>query len=146
MEDVAPGIDHGNVSDDLPDEFQRQAVFYRSQLPVGTIVVETAERHLYLIESETRALRYGIGVGRDGASAAGLLRVSHKAAWPDWVAPAELIARLPYLPRFVAGGPGNAQEGVACDRFRGEPGVFRIALGFEQHFERERGAARQPMP
>jgi len=107
MQDVAPGVDHGNVSDDLPEQFQRQAVFYRSQLPVGTIVVDTGERHLYLIESETRALRYGIGVGRDGANAAGLLRVSRKAEWPDWTAPADLIARLPYLPRFVAGGPGN---------------------------------------
>jgi lipoprotein-anchoring transpeptidase ErfK/SrfK len=107
MQDVPPGVDHGNVSDDLPEEFQRQAVFYRSQLPVGTVIVETAERHLYLIESETRALRYGIGVGRDAAKAAGLMRVSRKAEWPDWTAPADLVARLPYVPRFVAGGPGN---------------------------------------
>jgi lipoprotein-anchoring transpeptidase ErfK/SrfK len=106
-EDVAPGIDHGNASDDLPEQFQRQAVFYRSQHPVGTIIVEAAERHLYLIESETRALRYGIGVGRDGFGAAGLSRITRKAEWPDWVPPPDLIARAPYLPRFVAGGPGN---------------------------------------
>jgi lipoprotein-anchoring transpeptidase ErfK/SrfK len=105
--DVAPGIDHGNASDDLPEQFQRQAVFYRSQLPVGTIIIEAAERHLYLIESETRALRYGIGVGRDGFSATGLSRIARKAEWPDWVPPPDLIARAPYLPRFVAGGPGN---------------------------------------
>ena len=66
MQDVDPGIDHGNSSKLLPEEFERQAVFYRSQHPVGTIIVDTQERHLYLIQSETRALRYGIGVGRDG--------------------------------------------------------------------------------
>ncbi len=107
IEDVAPGVDHGNYDNNLPEQFQRQAVFYRSQLPVGTIVVETSERHLYLIESETRALRYGIGVGRDGFTWSGLLRISRKAEWPDWVPPPEMIARQPYLPRFMAGGPGN---------------------------------------
>ena len=57
MEDVAPGVDHGNSANNLPEDFQRRAVFYRSQHPVGTIIVETSERHLYLIENETRALR-----------------------------------------------------------------------------------------
>ena len=107
MEDVAPGIDHGNSDDRLPEDFQRQAVFYRSQHPVGTIVIETSERHLYLIESETRALRYGIGVGRDGFTWSGLLRITRKSEWPDWVPPPEMIERQPYLPRFMAGGPGN---------------------------------------
>jgi lipoprotein-anchoring transpeptidase ErfK/SrfK len=81
-------------------------VFYRSHHPAGTIVIETNERHLYLIESETRALRYGIGVGRDGFTWAGLLQITHKAEWPDWHPPPEMIARQPYLPRFMAGGPG----------------------------------------
>jgi lipoprotein-anchoring transpeptidase ErfK/SrfK len=107
MEDVAPGIDHGNTDDNLPEQFQRQAVFYRSQHPVGTIIVEANERHLYLIESETRAMRYGIGVGREGFTWAGLQRISRKVEWPDWVPPPEMIARQPYLPRFMAGGPGN---------------------------------------
>jgi lipoprotein-anchoring transpeptidase ErfK/SrfK len=107
MADVAPGIDHGNVDDNLPDEFQRQAVFYRSQQPPGTIIIDTAERHLYLIESETRAMRYGIGVGRDGFTWQGLLQITRKAEWPDWLPPSEMIARQPYLPRFMAGGPGN---------------------------------------
>ena len=115
MADVAPGVDHGNVSDDLPEQFQRQAVFYRSQLPVGTIIIDIAERHLYLIESETRALRYGIGVGRDGFAWAGLLRVTHKSEWPDWRPPADLIEREPYLPRFMAGGPGNPLGARAID-------------------------------
>ncbi len=107
IEDVPPGIDHGNSDDNLAEQFQRQAVFYRSQHPVGTIIIETAECHLYLIESETRALRYGIGVGRDGFTWAGLLQITRKAEWPDWVPPPEMIERQPYLPRFMAGGPGN---------------------------------------
>ncbi len=107
IEDVPPGIDHGNSDDNLAEQFQRQAVFYRSQHPVGTIIIETGERHLYLLESETRALRYGIGVGRDGFTWAGLLQITRKSEWPDWVPPPEMIERQPYLPRFMAGGPGN---------------------------------------
>ncbi len=113
--DVPPGVDHGNVNDDLPETFQRRAVFYRSQLPVGTIIIETSERHLYLIESETRALRYGIGVGREGFAAAGLLRVTRKIEWPDWVPSPDVIARQPYLPRVMAGGPGNPLGARAMD-------------------------------
>ncbi|HUD89826.1 MAG TPA: L,D-transpeptidase [Xanthobacteraceae bacterium] len=107
MEDVAPGIDHGNTDDNLPEDFQRQAVFYRSQQPPGTIIIDTQERHLYLIESETRAMRYGIGVGRVGFTWQGLLQITRKSEWPDWRPPPEMIERQPYLPRFMAGGPGN---------------------------------------
>jgi lipoprotein-anchoring transpeptidase ErfK/SrfK len=107
IEEPPPGVFHGNTSDSLADQFQRQAVYYRSQHPVGTIIVETRERHLYLIESETRALRYGIGVGRDGFTWSGLLQISRKQEWPDWHPPPEMIERQPYLPRFMAGGPGN---------------------------------------
>ena len=82
-------------------------MFYRSHHPTGTIVIETSERHLYLIESETRALRYGIRVGRDGFTWAGLLQITRKSEWPDWHPPPEMIARQPYLPRFMARGPGN---------------------------------------
>jgi lipoprotein-anchoring transpeptidase ErfK/SrfK len=107
IEDPGPGVDHGNTTDNLGDQYQRQAVFYRSQHPVGTIIIDTADRHLYLIESETRALRYGIGVGRDGFTWSGLLKISRKSEWPDWHPPPEMIERQPYLPRFMAGGPGN---------------------------------------
>ena len=107
MADVDPGVDHGNSDDDLPQEYQRQAVFYRSQQPPGTIIIDTLERHLYLIESETRAMRYGIGVGRDGFTWQGMLQIARKAEWPDWHPPPEMIERQPYLPRFMAGGPGN---------------------------------------
>jgi lipoprotein-anchoring transpeptidase ErfK/SrfK len=118
-EDVAPGVDHGNSGDDLPEQFQRRAVFYRSQHPVGTIVIEAGERHLYLIESETRALRYGIGIGRDGFGGAGLMQITRKSEWPDWLPPADMIARAPYLPRFLAGGPGNPLGARAMDLSRG---------------------------
>jgi|ERR1700741_4589789 lipoprotein-anchoring transpeptidase ErfK/SrfK len=107
IEEPPPGVFHGNTSDNLADQFQRQAVYYRSQHPVGTIIVETRERHLYLIESETRALRYGIGVGREGFTWSGLLQITQKQEWPDWHPPPEMIQRQPYLPRFMAGGPGN---------------------------------------
>jgi lipoprotein-anchoring transpeptidase ErfK/SrfK len=107
MEDVAPGVDHGNSDDNLPQEYQRQAVFYRSQQPPGTIIIDTQERHLSLLESATMAMRYGIGVGRDGFTWQGMLQIARKAEWPDWHPPPEMIERQPYLPRFMAGGPGN---------------------------------------
>jgi len=107
MADVAPGIDHGNSGTGLPSEYQRQPVFYRSSYPPGTILIDTPGRHLYLIQSETRAMRYGIGVGRDGFTWNGILQISRKAEWPDWHPPPEMIQRQPYLPRFMAGGPGN---------------------------------------
>jgi lipoprotein-anchoring transpeptidase ErfK/SrfK len=107
MQDVDPGIDHGNSDENFPYEFIKQMVFYRSQQPPGTIIVDTQERHLYLIQDPTHALRYGIGVGRDGFTWQGLLQISRKAEWPDWRPPPEMIERQPYLPRFMAGGPGN---------------------------------------
>jgi lipoprotein-anchoring transpeptidase ErfK/SrfK len=85
----------------------RQLVpFHTSEVP-GTIIVDTAERHLYLVQSDGQALRYGIGVGREGFQWSGVERVSQKQQWPDWRVPAEMIGRQPYLPRFMAGGPGN---------------------------------------
>jgi lipoprotein-anchoring transpeptidase ErfK/SrfK len=104
--DVDPGIDHGN-SANLPEDFQKRLVFYRSQHPPGVIIVNTIERHLYLIQDPTHAIRYGIGVGREGFTWQGLLQISRKAEWPDWHPPPEMIERQPYLPRFMAGGPGN---------------------------------------
>jgi lipoprotein-anchoring transpeptidase ErfK/SrfK len=87
--------------------YARQVVFFRSNEPPGTLVVQTSERFLYLIQGNNRALRYGIGVGREGFQWSGLVRVSRKSEWPDWRPPPEMIARQPYLPRFMAGGPGN---------------------------------------
>lgn len=87
--------------------YKRQLVLFRSSEPVGTIVIHTSERFLYLVLGNGRALRYGIGVGRDGFQWSGLVKISRKAEWPDWTPPPEMIARQPYLPRFMAGGPGN---------------------------------------
>ncbi len=87
--------------------FARQIVFFRSNEPPGTVVVHTSERFLYVVQGNNRALRYGIGVGREGFQWSGLVKVSRKAEWPDWTPPPEMIQRQPYLPRFMAGGPGN---------------------------------------
>jgi lipoprotein-anchoring transpeptidase ErfK/SrfK len=102
-----PGYVPNAREEQLPAAFQRQAVFYRTNEPAGTIIVDTAERYLYLIQGNNRAIRYGIGVGREGFQWQGLLKITKKAEWPDWTPPPEMIARQPYLPRFMAGGPGN---------------------------------------
>jgi lipoprotein-anchoring transpeptidase ErfK/SrfK len=87
--------------------FARQVVFFRSSEPAGTVVIHTSERFLYVVQGNNRALRYGIGVGREGFTWSGLVKVSRKAEWPDWTPPPEMIQRQPYLPRFMAGGKGN---------------------------------------
>jgi len=104
------GDQPGVIPDDsmeLDPEFRKQMVLYRTNEPPGTIIVSTAERHLYLIQGGGRALRYGIGVGRDGFTWSGTQSITKKAEWPDWTPPPEMIARQPYLPRQMAGGPGN---------------------------------------
>jgi lipoprotein-anchoring transpeptidase ErfK/SrfK len=107
MEDVAPGVDHTARAAELPYDARPQPVYYRSDYAPGTIVVNTRLRYLFLIQSDTRAMRYGIGVGRVGYQWGGIHRISRKAEWPDWTPPVEMIERQPYLPRWMAGGPGN---------------------------------------
>ena len=102
-----PGYEPNAEEERLPGTFQRQLVFFRTTEAPGTIIVHTSERFLYLVQGNNRALRYGIGVGRDGFQWQGLVKISRKAEWPDWTPPPEMIARQPYLPRFMAGGPGN---------------------------------------
>ncbi len=118
-----PGVDRGSSDESLPSEFRRQPVFYRTHEAPGTIIIDTSERFLYLVQPNNYALRYGIGVGRDGFTWAGILRVSRKAEWPDWTPPAEMIARQPYLPRWMAGGPGNPMGAAAL--YLGQT-VYRI--------------------
>jgi lipoprotein-anchoring transpeptidase ErfK/SrfK len=104
------GDQPGLIADDsveLDPQFRKTAVLYRTNEAPGTIIVVTAERHLYLVQGNGRALRYGIGVGREGFQWQGLVNITRKAEWPDWTPPPEMIARQPYLPRFMAGGPGN---------------------------------------
>ncbi len=91
----------------LPPEFRMQPVYFRTTEKPGTIIINTDERYLYLVQGDNRALRYGVGVGRDGFQWSGLLKVSRKTEWPDLRPPPEMIQRQPYLPRFMAGGEGN---------------------------------------
>ena len=91
----------------LPAEFRPQPVYFRTSEPPGTIIIHTEERFLYVVQENGQAIRYGVGVGREGFEWQGLLKVSRKTEWPDWRPPAEMIERQPYLPRFMAGGPGN---------------------------------------
>lgn len=91
----------------LPERFRRRVVSFDTKEAAGTIVIDTGHTTLYYVLGGGRAIRYGVGVGREGFTWSGVQNVSRKAAWPDWHPPAEMIARQPYLPRFVAGGPGN---------------------------------------
>ena len=102
-----PGVEPDPADEELAPALQRQVVFYRTHEPPGTIVVHTAERFLYVVLGNGRAIRYGIGVGREGFQWQGLLRITRKQEWPDWTPPPEMIDRQPYLPRWMAGGPGN---------------------------------------
>jgi len=92
---------------ELPPNLKRQLVDYQTKEPAGTIIVDTPHTYLYLVLGNGKALRYGIGVGREGFTWAGTERVSRMKEWPDWFPPAEMIERQPYLPRVMAGGPGN---------------------------------------
>jgi lipoprotein-anchoring transpeptidase ErfK/SrfK len=111
MDMMALGDQPGHVpnasDEELDTSFQRQAVFFRTTEAPGTLVVHTSERLLYLVQGNNRAIRYGVGVGRDGFRWTGIHKISRKQEWPDWTPPAEMIERQPYLPRFMAGGPGN---------------------------------------
>jgi lipoprotein-anchoring transpeptidase ErfK/SrfK len=92
---------------ELPANLKKQLVDYPTQQPAGTIIVDTPHTYLYLVLGHGKALRYGIGVGREGFTWSGTERVSRMKEWPDWFPPAEMIERQPYLPRMMAGGPGN---------------------------------------
>jgi len=92
---------------ELPANFRRQEVFYPTTEPAGTIVIDTPNTYLYLVLGHDKAIRYGIGVGREGFTWSGHEKITRKAEWPDWNPPTEMIERQPYLPRFMAGGPSN---------------------------------------
>ncbi|MGN8549921.1 L,D-transpeptidase [Bradyrhizobium sp. 13971] len=91
----------------LPPNLRRQEVSFATKEPAGTIVVDTSNTYLYYILGNGRAVRYGVRVGRDGFTWTGVQKITRKAEWPDWHPPTEMIERQPYLPRFMAGGPGN---------------------------------------
>jgi lipoprotein-anchoring transpeptidase ErfK/SrfK len=92
---------------EVPAHLRRQTVAYQTREAPGTIVIDTPNTQLYYVLSGGKAIRYGIGVGREGFTWSGVQTISRKIEWPDWTPPAEMLERQPYLPRFMAGGPGN---------------------------------------
>ena len=104
---MAPLEEQTEQGFELPAKFKRQVVAYSGSEAPGTIVIDTGNTFLYLVMPGNRAMRYGIGVGRDGFRWSGTQAITKKAEWPDWTPPAEMIARQPYLPRFMAGGETN---------------------------------------
>ena len=91
----------------LPAQLRRQVVAYQTHEAPGTVIIDTPNTRLFYVLGGGRAISYGIGVGRDGFTWSGVQSVTRKAEWPDWTPPEEMLQRQPYLPRFMAGGPGN---------------------------------------
>jgi lipoprotein-anchoring transpeptidase ErfK/SrfK len=102
-----PSEQNADEGYEVPANLKRQIVDYRTSEAPGTVVIDTPNTYLYLVLGNGRAMRYGIGVGREGFTWSGVQTISKKAEWPDWTPPPEMIERQPYLPRFMAGGPGN---------------------------------------
>jgi lipoprotein-anchoring transpeptidase ErfK/SrfK len=103
---AAPSEDEGSAVE-LPARLRRQVVNYATREAAGTVIIDTPNTYLYYVLGGGQAIRYGIGVGREGFTWSGVQSVTKKAEWPDWTPPPEMIARQPYLPRHMAGGPGN---------------------------------------
>jgi lipoprotein-anchoring transpeptidase ErfK/SrfK len=106
----APGVTAPRGEDEgVADQsrFKRQIVDYRTPEAAGTVIIDTPHTYLYYVLGNGKAIRYGIGVGREGFTWSGTQTVTKKAEWPDWTPPTEMIERQPYLPRFMAGGPTN---------------------------------------
>jgi lipoprotein-anchoring transpeptidase ErfK/SrfK len=88
-------------------KFEKQLVDYSGKEGAGTIVVDTPNKFLYLVQGSGKAMRYGIGVGRPGFTWSGTKQISAKKEWPDWTPPPEMLTRRPDLPRHMEGGPQN---------------------------------------
>ncbi|RXG98632.1 L,D-transpeptidase [Bradyrhizobium vignae] len=104
---AAPLVEPPKADADVPGALVRQVVDYASHQAPGTVIIDTGNTFLYFVLNDRQAMRYGIGVGREGFTWSGEQTVARKAEWPDWHPPAEMVSRQPYLPRFMAGGPGN---------------------------------------
>ena len=106
---VAPAqpADDGDDAVVMPERLKRAIVAFDTHEAPGTIVIDTGNTYLYYVLGQGRAVRYGVGVGREGFTWSGVQNITRKAEWPDWTPPSEMIARQPYLPRYMAGGPGN---------------------------------------
>lgn len=98
----------------VPREFHRQIVRYDTKEKPGTIIVETGEKHLYLVQPDGKAIRYGIGVGREGFEWKGTTRIARKAEWPVWTPPPAMIRRKPELAKWSGGMPGGPQNALGA--------------------------------
>jgi lipoprotein-anchoring transpeptidase ErfK/SrfK len=108
FEEVMPNMTETDApATEVPAHLRRQVVAYPTREPAGTVIIDTPHTYLYYVLGGGKAVRYGIGVGREGFTWAGVQTIARKAEWPDWIPPTEMLQRQPYLPRFVAGGPGN---------------------------------------
>jgi lipoprotein-anchoring transpeptidase ErfK/SrfK len=104
QDDATASAESENV---VPERLRRAIVNFSSSEAPGTVIIDTGNTALYYVLGGGRAIRYGVGVGREGFTWSGVQTVTRKAEWPDWHPPVQMIARQPYLPRFMAGGPGN---------------------------------------
>ena len=95
------------VEAEVDPMYRRQEVAYAGRESAGTVVIDTADKFLYLVEDGGRAMRYGIGVGRPGFMWAGAKTITRKAEWPDWTPPSDMLVRRPDLPRHMDGGIAN---------------------------------------
>ncbi len=101
---TAPSEEDDSV---VPERLRRATIDLDTREAPGTVIIDTGHTVLYYVLGGGRAIRYGVGVGREGFTWSGVQTVTRKAEWPDWHPPVQMIARQPYLPRFMAGGPGN---------------------------------------
>jgi lipoprotein-anchoring transpeptidase ErfK/SrfK len=98
----------GDMAHQPPDsKYSRQVVDYDGKEKPGTIIIDTPNKYLFLVEDSGKAMRYGIGVGRPGFTWAGVKTITAKREWPDWRPPDDMLKRRPDLPRYMAGGPDN---------------------------------------
>jgi len=104
---IDPMLEEDVPGRQMDPRFLRQEVSYATKEAPGTVVIDTPNHFLYLVENDGRAMRYGIGVGRPGFTWAGTHHISGKKEWPDWVPPKEMLERQPGLPHFMTGGPNN---------------------------------------
>src|SRR6202171_5937918 len=103
---AAPSEDEGTAVE-MPARLKRQIDSCAPRGAAGTVIIDTPNTYLYYVLGGGQAIRYGIGVGREGFTWSGTQTITKKAEWPDWTPPPAMIARQPYLPRHMAGGPGN---------------------------------------
>ena len=121
-DDLEPGVDGGSTDTGLPYYLRRQAVYYRSVYTAGMVLVDRSQRFLYLVQPQSRAWRYGIGVGGECSINAGLYRIQRKAQWPEWSPTPALLKQRTYPPR-LAGGPGNPLGAFALYFENGVAGI-----------------------